>query len=98
VLAAEPASAAEDGVGVGRRGGTAGVIAEGQAVGAAVAEGAPQAADGVEGDAELGGDPSEGLAAVMAFDDILPGGGGDGAGHGEPPDGRIRMPHQEILP
>jgi hypothetical protein len=76
VLPLEPAGAAEDGVGVGRRGRAAGVIADDQAVGPAVARGAPEATDRIEGESEFGGDLGRGLAAEMALDDILPRGRG----------------------
>jgi hypothetical protein len=76
VLPLEPAGAAEDGVGVGRRGRAAGVIADDQAIGPAVAKGAPEVADGIEGDSEFGGDLGQGLAAEMALDNILPPGRG----------------------
>jgi hypothetical protein len=98
MLPLEPAGAAGDGVGVGGRGRAAGVIADDQAIGPAIAEGAPEAADGIEGDGEFGGDLGQGLAAEMALDDVLPRGGGDGARHDEAPNARIGMALEEIIP
>jgi hypothetical protein len=85
VLPLEPAGATEDDIGIGGRGRAAGMIPEDQVVSPAIAEGAPEVADGVEGDGELGGDLGQGLAPEMALDDVLPRGGWYGAGHGVVP-------------
>jgi hypothetical protein len=98
MLAFEPAGAAEDGLGVSGGGRAAGVIPGGQAVRPAVAEGAPEVTDGVEGDAEFGGDLRQGLAPEVSFDDVLSGGRRDGAWHGVSPDGLGSMSHNGIIP
>jgi len=98
VLAFESRGAAEDGLGVSRRGLAAGRIGDDQAIGPAIAEGTPEVADGGDGDGELVGDLAQGLAPEMALDEIVPDGGRDGAGHGESPRGLSGLSGEEIIP
>jgi hypothetical protein len=98
VVAFEPHGVAEGGLGVGRGGLAAGRIAHDQAIGPAIAEGAPEVADRGDGQGKLAGDLEQGLAPEMALDDLVPGGGRDGAGHGGSPRGRSGLSGEEIIP
>jgi hypothetical protein len=82
VIPLKLAGPVEHGLGVGRGRAPAGVIADGQAVGPAVAEGAPEGADGVVGEPEFLGDLGQRLAAEVAIDDVLAEAGGTARGMG----------------
>jgi hypothetical protein len=72
------------------------LIADGQAVVAVVAEGAPELADGGRREVEIGSDPEQGLAFQMSAGDLLASGIRDGAGH-EGSSGVFVGKHPEIL-
>jgi hypothetical protein len=92
----ELAGPAED-VAVAARGGlAAGRIADDQALVASVTEGPPEVADGGQREAEVGGDPKQGLALQVATDDLLARGERDGAGHDEA-SGVLGRKHPGIL-
>jgi hypothetical protein len=97
VLALEPASAAEDGLGIGGGGAAAGVVAGDEAVGPTVAKGSPAGADGDVGDAEFDSDSGQRLAAGVSFDDVLSRGEREGAGHGMSPQGPIGPSGEGII-
>jgi hypothetical protein len=59
------------------------VVTDGQAGLASTPETAPEGADGVVGQVEVGGNLSEGLFVKVATNDLLTGGERNGAGHGQ---------------
>jgi hypothetical protein len=82
VVVLELASRGEDGLGGGGGRSPTSVVSDGQPVLAAVAEGAPEGADGVIGESQFGGDLGQVLAVEMAADDVLASLHGCGARHG----------------
>jgi hypothetical protein len=71
VLASEAAGPAEKGLRIGGSGRTTSVVAKGQAISPAIAEGTPEGPNSDVGETKFGGDLGQSLASKVAFDDIL---------------------------
>lgn len=82
VLSLELTGPTQDVAAVPRRGTATGLIADGQAIVPLVAEGAPQVADGGQGEEEIGRDLKQGVACQVTVDDLVASGERDGARHG----------------